>query len=886
LDDHHRLLRAIFEDAGGCEVSTHGDAFFVVFPSARNAVGAAVAVQRALSTHPWAAGAAVRVRIGLHTGEGTLAGDDYVGIDVHRAARISTAGHGGQILVSEATRALVHDDLPAGSELLDLGPHRLRDLQRSEHVFQVVHPDLPSRFPPLRSLDGLPHNLPVQVTSFVGRELEMRALRHLLSGNRLVTLRGPGGAGKTRLAIQVAADHLEDFPDGVHFVELGPLTDPALLPQAAAAALDLREPAREATEVLVDYLRSRTALLVLDNCEHVLQATADLCALLLRQCPNLRILATSWETLGTAGEVIFQVEPLARPDPGDAVSSELANQSPAVRLFVERASLYQPGFAVTEANIGAIVEVCRRLDGIPLAIELAAARTRLLSVEQIAVRLEDRFRLLTGGPRTGLPHHQTLRAALDWGYDLLDDGERALFRRVAVFAAGFTLEAAEDVCAEGIVEPDQVLDLLARLTDKSLVTVETTSAAQARYRLLETVRQYGLERLQHAGETAAVRDRHRDHFLRLAERAELELQGPRQKEWLDQLEADHDNLRAALEWSRSSPGGGEVARRLAGALWWFWEIRGYWTEGRRWLDDLLARAEGPPTVTHVKALNAAASLALKQGDFAHVERFATRSLELSRALGDKRGAASCLVILGVRACRLEDYGEAEALSGEGLSLSRETGDNFATAWAQAILGFVARAKGEQERAITLLEESLVRIRALGHQWGAAAVLLNLGLLARDRGDMGRAHESLEEALAIFRQLGDKSYVAYTQLNLGIVASTLGDFQRAWSLYRQCLVLRRDLEERRGIVTCLAALGCLAAALEEYPRAAVLFGAFDGQRQSAGAAVPAPFRVEYEQRLAATRSALGEEAFARACTAGRAMAMEQAVEYAIATPLSP
>ncbi|MDR7545599.1 MAG: tetratricopeptide repeat protein [Armatimonadota bacterium] len=423
-------------------------------------------------------------------------------------------------------------------------------------------------------------------------------------------------------------------------------------------------------------------------------------------------------------------------------------------------------------------------------------------MEQIAVRLEDRFRLLTGGPRTGLPHHQTLRAALDWGYDLLDDGERALFRRVAVFAAGFTLEAAEDVCAGGSIEPDQVLDLLGRLTDKSLVIVETTTAAEARYRLLETVRQYGLERLQYAGETAAVRDRHRDHFLRLAERAELELQGPRQKEWLDRLEADHDNLRAALDWSRSSPGSGGVALRLAGALWWFWEIRGYWVEGRRWLDDLLARTEEPTTVTRIKALNAAASLALKQGDFTQAERFATRSLELSREIGDKRGAASCLVILGVRACRLEDYGKAEALSGEGLSLSRETGDNFATAWAQAILGIVARAKGEQERAASLLEESLVRTRALGHQWGAAAVLLNLGLLAWDRGDTARAQASLGEALGIFQQLGDKSYIAYTELNLGIIAATLGDFERARSLYHQCLEMRRDLEEKRGIVTCL------------------------------------------------------------------------------------
>ncbi|MCL6508685.1 MAG: adenylate/guanylate cyclase domain-containing protein, partial [Bryobacteraceae bacterium] len=723
LAQHNALLRQVIEAHRGYIFKLWGDAVYAAFDRVTDALHASVEAQRELARRSWGELGSVRVRMALHTGAAEARDGDYFGPTLNRCARLLSAAHGGQILLSAATEELVRDALPSGVSLRSLGQHRLKDLQRPEHIFQVVHPDLPAEFSSLRTLNAVPNNLPIQLTSFIGREREMREVKGLLTQTRLLTLTGSGGCGKTRLALQVAADLLEDYPDGVWFIDLSVLTDPALVPSTACATLGIHEePGRPALTTLAEALKPRTLLLILDNCEHLVGACAQLAETLLQTCPNLRILATSREALGIAGEVAWRVPSLSLPQPHElAQPDSLARitQYEAIRLFIERAEAASSDFRVTPHNIGAMVQICQRLDGIPLAIELAAARVKALSVEQIAARLENRFRLLAGGPRTGLPHHQTLRAALDWGYELLDDGERALFPRVAVFAAGFTLEAAEDVGAGGVIEPDQVLDLLGRLTDKSLVTVETTSAAEARYRLLETVRQYGLERLQHAGESAAVRERHRDHFLRLAGRAEMELQGPHQKEWLDRLEADHDNLRAALEWSRSSSGGGAVALRLAGALWWFWEIRGYWTEGRRWLDELLARTADVPTVAHVKALNAAASLALKQGDITWVERFATRSLELSRTLGDKRGAASCLVILGVRACRLEDYGEAEALSGQGLSLSRETGDNFATAWAQAILGIVARAKGEVERAANLLEESVARIRALGHQWGAA-----------------------------------------------------------------------------------------------------------------------------------------------------------------------
>lgn len=880
-------MRAAFLEAGGHEVGTQGDSFFVVFPHARDAVAAAVAAQRAVATHPWPDGATVKVRMGSHTGEGTLSGGDYVGLDVHRAARISSIGSGGQILLSQATGALVDHDLPDGVALRDLGLCRLKDLQRPEHIFQVLHPDLPSDFPALRSLDLLPHNLPVQLTSFVGREHEMEEVKNLLKTTHLLTLLGTGGAGKTRLALQVAAECLDSFPDGVWLVELAPITDPAIVPQTVAATLGLREPGRAVTESLVDFLRPRSLMLVLDNCEHVLTASAELCSLLLRHCPSLRVLATSRETLGIMGEVSYRVPTLSLPDPHHIPSPESMNQYAAIRLFVERATLYQPGFTATKGNLSAIAEICRRLDGIPLAIELAAARVKVLSVHQIAERLADRFRLLTGGAQAGLPHHQTLRAAMHWSFDLLPEEERALFRRLSVFVGGFTLEAAEGVCAGDGIDALDVLDLLTRLVDKSLVIVEDGGGGQARYRLLETVRQYGLDRLVESGEAEAFRGKHRDFYLRLAERAEPELHGSEQKTWLDRLDAEHDNFRASLEWSRAEGHGIEAGLRLAGALWWFWEVRGYWTEGRQWLKDFLSHAEGASAAARVKALNAAGGLAMRQGDFARAVSLAEESLILSRQLGDKRAAASCLVIIGVQACRLEDYKRAEALGGESLTLSQEAGDNWGTAWAQYILALVARAERDYDKAQALLEKTLVQMRALGHPWGIAQTLGGLGLLARDQGQIETAIPFLEESLALFRQLGDMSFVAYIGLNLGSIASGLGDYQRAGALYRGSLNLRRDLQDRRGIVTCLAALGCVSAGLEQFERAARLFGAAEAWREATGASIPGFVKDEYERKVAATSRGLGDAARTAAWATGRAMPLEGAIDFALADePLNP
>ncbi len=669
-------------------------------------------------------------------------------------------------------------------------------------------------------------------------------------------------------------------------VELAPITEPALVPQTVASTLGLREPARAVSEALVDFLRPKSLLLILDNCEHVPGASADLCSLLLRHCPNVRILATTRETLTVPGEVTFRLPPLSLPDPQHLPSPETVNQYTAIRLFVERAMLVHSGFQVTKSNVKAIAELCRRLDGIPLAIELAAARVKVLSVEQIAARLEDRFRLLTGGTRTGLPHHQTLRAAMDWSYDLLPEDERALFRRLAVFAGSFSLEAAERVCAGEGLDEATVLDLLAHLVDKSLVLTQDATAGDVRYQQLETVRQYALNRLVESGETEAVRSRHRDFFLHLVEQAEPQLLGRDQKAWLDRLETEHDNFRAALEWSRTDPGGIEAGPRLAGALWWFWEVRGYWTEAREWLKDILARAGDSSTEAHVKALNAAGSLAIRQADLRQASVLGRRALDLSRQLGDKRGTASCLVILGIYACTLEDYKQAEALGGESLSLSRELGDNWGTAWAKITLALVAREERDYAKAASLLEESLALSRAMGHQWSIAIGTVNLGLVVRDQGDLERAAVLFAEALAMFRQLGDKSFIAYSQLNLGTIASAMGDFVRAGTLYRATLAVRRDLGDRRGIATCLATLACIAAGLPKFERAATLFGAAEAMREAIGASIPAFLRSEYDRQVAATTIGLGDATFKAAWAEGRAMSAEAAVDFALAEDAQP
>jgi predicted ATPase/DNA-binding CsgD family transcriptional regulator/DNA-binding XRE family transcriptional regulator len=662
--------------------------------------------------------------------------------------------------------------------------------------------------------------LPVPLSSFVGREREIGEVRRLLGSTRLLSLTGPGGVGKTRLALVVAADLAEAFADGVWFVDLAPIADPSLVPQGVASALSVHEQAgRPVLETLADALHARHLLLVLDNCEHLVCACASLAEHLLRACRGLRILATSREPLGVAGEQLWPVPPLSLPgsDPGSVAACE------AVRLFVERARLVQAGFALDERNTPTVVEVCRRVDGIPLAIELAAARLRVLGLEQLAVRLDQRFRLLTSGDRSAPPRQQTLRATIDWSYTLLDPPERQLFDRLSVFAGGWTLDAAEAIVASDCVEAAGVLDRLARLVDRSMVVVDSVAGGAAvRYRLLDTLRQYGREQLEARGETEAARARHASFFLRLAEQAEQELQGPGQRRWLDRLDVEQGNLREVLAWTVER---GEVADglRLGVALWRFWSIRGHLTEGRRWFEALLARAEAAsvPLALRARALSGSGHLAFAQGSWEAAAACFETSLALCQEAGDLAGVAVALRDLGRVAQGRGEYAAASTRYEQSLALCRQLGDRAGVATCLDDLGEVARHRGEYERAGALDEEALALQRELGDAAGMAFSLNELANVARHQGDYVRGRAFASEALALQRELGDRRGAGYSLNNLGVMAQAMDEHDKAAHLYEEALMLFRETGDKRGISVVLPGLSAIAYAQEKVEEARVL-----------------------------------------------------------------
>jgi predicted ATPase/Tfp pilus assembly protein PilF len=697
-------------------------------------------------------------------------------------------------------------------------------------VYQLVQPDLPSDFPPLKSLDALPTNLTQQLTHFVGREREFEVVKRLLDHTRLLTLTGTGGVGKTRLALQVGADLLDECPDGVWLVELAGLSDSALVPQQIAAALSMREePYRPLVETLVDRVRHRRLLLVLDNCEHLIQGTAALADTLLRRCPELRILATSREALGIAGETVWRVPSLAVPAPEARDSVERLTQYEAVRLFIDRAQQHKPGFAITAATAPAVAQVCHRLDGMPLAIELAAARVRSLSMEELMERLDDRFRLLTGGSRTALPRQQTLRATLDWSYDLLSEPERVLLQRLAVFAGGWTLDAAEAVVAGQPVEPGEVIDLLGALVEKSLVVYEDAEGP-GRYRLLETVRQYSRDRLSETRMADAAQERHRDYFLELAETAQLQLRGPEQAVWLERLAAEHENLRAGLDWSSQkiqghaeSPAEADRLLRLAGALSGYWEMRGHLTEGRERLNFALAAA-GPTAgiATRAAALNGAGLLAEDQGDNQAARSMFEEALALWKELGNERRVAGALNNIGIVAWVQGDYATAHSLYEEALLINRKLGNRRWEATNLANLGLLAEARGDYAAARQFGEESLAIRRTSHDTQGILESLIVLGCIFQTQGDYAACHPLFDQALGISRELGNPRWEAISLGNLGAVARCQGDAATARALQEKSLAIRREIGDRWGMAASLSDLGNVAADQGDYPLAASLY----------------------------------------------------------------
>ena len=872
LEVHRAILRAAFEAAGGFEVQTEGDAFFVVFASAGAAAAACIAAQRGLSTYPWPTDSPVRVRMGLHTGEATPTMDgDYTSLEVHRAARIAAAGHGGQVLVSETTRTLLEGRLPADVTIRDLGEHRLKDL-RPERLSQLEAAGLPVDFPPIRSLDRRPNNLPTQLTSFVGRDRDLAATQLLLDASRLLTLTGPGGIGKTRLALQLAAAAADGYPDGVWFVPLEPLREAELVPGAIAHVVGLADSGvRPAAELLVEHLAARTCLLVLDNFEQVI-AAAPLVAQLLRACPDLTVVATSRGALHVSGEQEYAVPGLPTPPdsrhlstlevaqlPADVRAGDPATlgQYEAVRLFVARAVAVRADFRVTNENAPAVAGICAALQGLPLAIELAAAGVKVLTPEAILDRLEHRLELLASASRDLPERQRTLRGAIAWSYDLLDDAGRRLLARLSVFVGGCDLPMIERVC-----DPDgelgiDLLDVLVALVDQSLVRSDDV-AGVPRFALLDTIRTYGAERLDSSGEGAVVRARHLAAYLELAERAASELSGPSQRTWLDRLEADADNLRAALDRAEAIPDP-EAAARLGFALWRFWQQRGYLREARRRLTALEAHGWDLAPKTHARLLEALAGVAYWQADFEASRPWYETALEIWRTLGDRREIANGLYNLG--------SSNIPALRRGGDSRDTET-------W---------------RRARTDLDEALENYEAIGDRLGQGNVQWGIGGLYYFASEVAEAEGWYVRSLEHFRAAGNRTMEAWALHMLGSAVLKQGRTDSAADMLRHALRHFHEAGDLSGITMVVDDLSAVAVTEGDLPRAARLRGAARQLTQSTGTELAGIVEEVFEQATRPNaRVAMDAAERERLEAQGGGLALDTAVAYALgeADPFAP
>ena len=890
----------------------------MAFHTVKDGLAAAIQSQQGLQAENWD-GTPLKVRMGIHTGSAELHGNDYRGyLTMAKVQRVMSVAYGGQVLLSNASTELLHNELPKGITLRDMKEHRLKGLPDSEHLWQAVAPDLQQDFPPLQSLNEIPNNLPTQLTTFIGREKEVEQIKKRLEKKRLVTLTGSGGIGKTRLSIQIASELLSDFPHGVWSVELAPITDPALVTRAVCTALDVTPQGNmPALDVLTEYLKSKKILLVVDNCEHLIDACAQLCDSLLHACPDLRIITSSREALGIDGENAYRVPSLSLPGPNDNLHA--IQESEAVKLFTERATTTLPNFELAQSNAPVVAKICQRLDGIALAIELAASRVKLLKVEQIAARLDDAFRLLTGGSRTALPRQQTLRAMIDWSYNLLTEEEKTALQHLSVFADGWTLEAAEFVC-----DNPNMLDLLTHLVDKSLVAVDLEHVDETRYYLLETIRQYAREKLNDSGEGETIRQEHSRWFLKLAEKAKPELLGPNQKIWFERLDREKDNSRSALYWLVEN--NVEAAAQLASGLFWFWHTYCYWREGREWYDRLLKSgmdAHDQKSLTpamRAQVLYEAGWLAIDEMDTNQARSMSEQSLALYRNLGDKGGMAMALNTLGWIAYYLNEYSRARKLAEESLTLfreaglkskfetvfnllghlervqglydqaiefykeslkwSRETGNKAAIAYTLCVWGYSAWFQGDLEQAKALSEEGLQLSLEIPLEWNVAETLTTLGDIARVKGDYQVASTYYGESNDIWERLGNQRERGYLLWSRGWLARLQDYHKQATDFFNEGLILWREVGDQRHIAECLEGLAGVDIDLGETELAAQLMGKAAMIREETKSPLPPVDRANYDQDIVSMRSQLGESNFQKAWAEGRELTMEQAIDLAL------
>lgn len=794
LDRHDTLLRSNVESHHGTVFKTVGDAFCVVFATASDAIAAACSAQRQLLAEDFTSVGGLRVRMAVHTGPADLRDGDYFGPTVNRVARLLSVGHGSQILVSGVAKELAEGCMPPQATLRDLGAHRLKDLTHPEQIYQIIAPGLEVDFPPLRSLESLPNNLPLQLTTFIGREDDVDEVKQMLEQARLVTLVGAGGVGKTRLSLQVGADLLERFEDGVWFIELAPLSDPLLVTSTIAAVFGVRQQADQPLlQTVGAALRSKRALLILDNCEHVVEETAHVADALLHSGPQIRILASSREGLGIEGERVFRVPSLSFPAEEEHLDLTGALQYGAIALFIDRAKAADRRFSATDSNVATIAEICRQLDGIALAIELAAPRVKVLSVEQLASRLGERFRILTGGSRTALPRQQTMRALIDWSYDLLSENERTIFRRIGVFAGSFSIDAAGELCADETIEAWDVLDILSSLVDKSLVVSELVGSEQ-RYRLLVSTKQYALERLQEDGELETMQRKHAEYYAVLAEGADQKYYTTSTRRWLSAIEQDMDNMRVAMDWAFADAGDTELGVRLTAALLWYWAVGQRATEASNRVRLALEAARNmPPSQEHVRLLIAMGYTGGNLLMYGVQRETAERALGIAETIGDSEGVA--LALMAIVGSRFTDpQFEFEPSIERAAAIWAELGNRrmvgackFLRARTHFVLFQDAKVAGP------LFEEALKIARSTGDERTLAVISNNLAEMESDLGNIDAAIRLVGEASLYAEALRSYSLQSTNRGNLAAYLIARGDYAGALNAAREALRLALDMQ---------------------------------------------------------------------------------------------
>jgi predicted ATPase/class 3 adenylate cyclase len=877
LAGHHALIRSALAAHEGREMDTQGDAFFAVFSSPRACVAAVLVMQQALAAQAWPGEEQVRVRMGIHCGEVARTATGLVGLEVHRAARVAAVGYGGQVLVSEAAAVLVRDGLPPAAALADLGSHRLKDLGRPERIFQLTAAGLQAEFPPLRSLGNpaLPNNLPAQLSAFIGRDREVAEVRALVESSRLVTLTGAGGCGKTRLGLQVAAELLDGSGDGVWLAELAAVTGQDAVPAAFCEALRLAvNPGRPALEALLDALAPQDVLIVVDNCEHLIGGCAKTAEAILRRCPRVHLLATSREPLGIGGEAIYRVPSLSLPGPGDCGSSA-PGASDAVALFADRARANGVALPVDEQAGPMVVSVCRRLDGMPLAIELAAARLRSMSLAELHGRLDQRFRLLTGGSRTALERQQTLRATVAWSYSLLAGAEQLLLGRLSVFAGWFGLDAAEAVCGSGRIDVLDVADLLGSLVDKSL-TVAEQAGRTLRYRLLETIRLFAAERLVEAGEeeAATVAAAHCAHFLALAEQAAPHLTGPEQGKWLARLDSDQANLQRAAGYAADRPDGTALVLRLGVALERYWRARSRLQEAFGLLVPVLSRPDARADPALFAAALVPAIVAAQYVNVATARQLAEQAVQAARPLGDEQLLSTALAAL-CAACFFAGQPETGRPFGqESVERARRLGDDVVL--AQSLLVYLMTI--DPARSPQLVGEAIACTERSGDHFINSRLRSNAAAAALASGDIPAARAHLQAAAQAVQQIGWED--AQVRTHLGAMLRAEGDPDRARSAFEAALRISRRNGDNWNMAGACHNLALLAGDADDWNRAAALHGVAQAFQDRTGTPWQELAARDRRDSLDQARAHLGDEQLERAYAQGMALSLEKAFDLAL------